>query len=281
MIEKIKIERTKGGSIVWEASHLSNIKRLYESGLNLTEIGKIYDVSYGTIKNKLKNMDVKILNFYDKNPRNSHFFHPWRLNAESVYWLGYMYADGYVNSKSNEISITSNDKEHLVKFKEALQSTNKITSWIDNRFQKPSYSNRFAVKDPQMKRDLIFLGCFPQKSLTLEEFPELEEDLISHFIRGYFEGDGSLHYTHGGKRFRISFLGTIPFLNEIKRILGTENSLSKGTGKAYVLQIAGQEKVLQVLEYMYRDSEEKIRLNRKYNLYQEILSGASPLNLEN
>lgn len=42
-----------------------------------------------------------------------------------------------------------------------------------------------------MKADLISHGCIPQKSLILK-FPEISKELIPHFIRGYFDGDGSV-----------------------------------------------------------------------------------------
>ena len=56
-----------------------------------------------------------------------------------------------------------------------------------------------------MANDLINLGCIPNKSLILLP-PKLKDEFISHFIRGYFDGDGSI-----GKyknRYKITFLGT-------------------------------------------------------------------------
>jgi hypothetical protein len=39
--------------------------------------------------------------------------------------------------------------------------------------------------------DLCYHGCVPNKSLILK-FPTINEGLISHFIRGYFDGDGTV-----------------------------------------------------------------------------------------
>ena len=47
-----------------------------------------------------------------------------------------------------------------------------------------------------MFNDLIKQGCVPNKSLILT-FPnkhQVPENLINHFIRGYFDGDGSINY---------------------------------------------------------------------------------------
>ena len=66
-----------------------------------------------------------------------------------------------------------------------------------------------------MFNDLIKQGCVPNKSLILT-FPnkyQVPKNLINHFIRGYFDGDGSIYEyskTHAGS---ISFIGTESVLN--------------------------------------------------------------------
>ena len=51
------------------------------------------------------------------------------------------------------------------------------------------------VNSPHLINTLISYGCTPKKSLTLK-FPDISifknMDLIRHFIRGYFDGDGSV-----------------------------------------------------------------------------------------
>lgn len=57
-----------------------------------------------------------------------------------------------------------------------------------------------------MMGDLISNGCVPKKSLILK-FPEediVSKELQSHFIRGYFDGDGSLLHSKTSKK--ISWL---------------------------------------------------------------------------
>jgi intein/homing endonuclease len=61
------------------------------------------------------------------------------------------------------------------------------------------------------------LGCIPKKSLRLE-FPNenifKSKDLIRHFIRGYFDGDGCFtrHIYYRTVTPAISILGTPNFL---------------------------------------------------------------------
>ena len=65
------------------------------------------------------------------------------------------------------------------------------------------------------------------------------------------------------------------FLNDIQKELITNVSLqSGGTGKAYTLQIAGRKQIERILNYLYNNSTESIRLNRKYQTYLKCLEWA-------
>ena len=55
-------------------------------------------------------------------------------------------------------------------------------------------ANRINIVSKQLKKDLIQAGCTCTKSLTLT-FPSeniIPKHLQHHFIRGYFDGDGSV-----------------------------------------------------------------------------------------
>ena len=190
--------------------------------------------------------------------------------------MGFLYADGCVHSNGNEISINITDRDHVEKFKNAIGATNhKITETNDKRFKNAKTLYQFTIRDKQLHQDLIKWGCIPQKSLVLEKIPNIPRDYISHFIRGYFDGDGSLHYLQGTNNFRISFVGTQDFLNDIQKEIQTNVSLQYGsTGKAYTLQVAGRKQVERILNYLYNNSNSNIRLDRKYQKYLDCLEWA-------
>lgn len=124
-------------------------------------------------------------------------------------------------------------------------------------------------------------GCTPKKSLTLE-FPSTEIfiesenytklDLILHFIRGYFDGDGCISYLcKDHTSMLISLLGTESFLNNVQHYitnykykLGYNNK--KKSDITRVLQISG-ENGLEVLKKLY--SSASIYLERKYERFME------------
>lgn len=50
----------------------------------------------------------------------------------------------------------------------------------------------FKFSNEKIVRDLNKNGVYTCKSLTLEHVPNIRKNLMNHFIRGYFDGDGSI-----------------------------------------------------------------------------------------
>jgi intein/homing endonuclease len=108
---------------------------------------------------------------------------------EKSYWLGFFYADGCVRirkeSSESKLKLSVKDIDHLEKFKKSINGNNKILI-IDN---KTAY---LALNTRVFANHLINKGCNERKTFNIN-FPYfLKEDLIRHFIRGYFDGDGSI-----------------------------------------------------------------------------------------
>lgn len=267
------IARKQNGAIVWSEDQVKYILTEYKNGSTIASLSKKFAASPSAIRALLRKNKVQLRGNKQGFERNENYFQD--INSpDKAYWLGFLYADGCVHKNTNAISISSTDKEHLEKFRDAIGAKNKIVSSIDNRFSKPATIYQFALKDRKLKEDLIRHGCTPQKTLTINSIPNIPRDYISHFIRGYYDGDGSLHFLNGVKNFRLSLLGNKGFLEEVQKEIGTSASISQGTGKAMYFQIAGRHQVPKVLDYLYRNSHEKIRLDRKYNKYQECLKWA-------
>ena len=71
-------------------------------------------------------------------------------------------------------------------------------------YSNKSYEYKLALNSDKLVSDIEKLGVVERKTLTLT-FPNLREDLIPHFIRGYFDGDGSV-FLHKGSRKEYSIL---------------------------------------------------------------------------
>ena len=268
------VRNPKSGTIAWSEDQMKYIISEYKKGKTLSALGREFGVSYSTIRNLLKRKGIKTEGNKHNFPRDEFYFSNID-SKEKAYWLGFLYADGCVHSNSNEISITLKDRDHLEKFRKAIKSNNKIGESIDKRFSSMPKIYHFSIKDKQLKSDLIKWGCVPNKSLTLTKIPNIPRDFVSHFIRGYFDGDGSFHWLNGTKNFRISFVGTAPFLKDIQKELGLSLSLGQQEGnQSKYFQVAGRKQVPMILDYIYKDSDENIRLTRKYKNYLDCLTWA-------
>ena len=276
MSDLYTITRGKGGVLAWTDEQVAYLINKYlNENYTLKHLGKEFNCSYPTIRNLLNKHKIKSRGNKQGYPRDEFYFN--KIDTEEkAYWLGFLYADGCVHSNNYEISVNITDKEHIEKFKAAIKAFNHhITEIQDKRFQNAKTLYQFSIKDKQLHQDLIKWGCIPQKSLLINKIPNIPRDYVSHFLRGYFDGDGSLHYLRGTNNYRISFVGTKDFLNDIQKELQTNVSLQSNiAGKAYVLQIAGRRQIERILNYLYNNSKENNRLNRKYQKYLDCLDWA-------
>lgn len=261
--------------------YLNNNKSFYEiareNDWSRTIVRKIFLLSGNKVKEHTKRKPTYTC--------NENFFESID-NEEKAYWLGMMYTDGFIVNNTNKnnwdysyrvgIILTERDKEHLEKFKQALNFTGEIktynptikeNSWNTKRF------SRLLVTSNKLANDLINCGCKLNKTLVLTYPTFLPLELERHFIRGLLDGDGSLMIKQN-KNFAINFNGTKEVCEGILKFFGKENTkLSQShperNNNNYYFSIGGNKQILRLLEDIYKDAT--IYLDRKYEKYLEML----------
>lgn len=192
-----------------------------------------------------------------------------------AYVLGFWFADGYMrHERSYNISFSSVDLGHLKLIRKTLGSTSPITRF--RRHGKFERTHALYVRSKILYYDLLVLGGTRNKSRILK-FPFVPKQFLPDFIRGYFDGDGSVHhvtYKHSknGKFYtniRSNFTcGNFSFLEKIRDYLTKELGLYKrkicGVGKPPTRWKLGyaQEDTRKLLKYMYYPNHE-VSLQRK------------------
>ena len=111
---------------------------------------------------------------------------------------------------------------------------------------------------------------------------DLDKDLIRHFVRGYFDGDGSIYKNNGKYPFySISIVGTDNLLNFIHdyfyRNNLTKRSYSslkkrKSTQTVSYIRYGGNNVVNDILTHLYDGIDTNIPLDRKYKLFLKCKS---------
>lgn len=236
------------------------------------EIGKIVNCHRDTIWKMFKEYGITPKSNSERVRKDNTFeqnFFNLINTEEKAYWLGFLYADGYVSTEKDYTRLKLKDLDHVEKFKNSLNYKGKILK--DSNIVegvKREYP-MIALWSKKFKEDLIKLGCFPKKSLILK-FPTEEQvpfHLINHFIRGYFDGDGSVStfYRKSQKSLILStnFVGTYDFLKELQKIFNekSKNAIHKAPNKeAYVVHFYLNESIL-LYDFMYNNAT--IYLDRK------------------
>lgn len=147
---------------------------------------------------------------------------------EKAYWAGFIAADGNIRKDFLKMRIELNIQDycHLENLKNLLKE--KIL--LKKSIRPKNHSCYIDVNCKEFCLALNNLDITPKKSLTLKiEFDLIPKELRSHFIRGYFDGDGSINkYSREGKNYNeweISFISSKDFLNQILKELDKKRNL--------------------------------------------------------
>ena len=189
---------------------------------------------------------------------------------EKAYWLGFLYADGYVSKLNDSVQLIIQDRDydHLCKFKEFCKSDHPIK--YSEHVRDTGYivkANKISIYSKKMHADLIDKGCYVCKT-RIVKFPtekQVPTEMMRHFIRGYMDGDGMIGIDNNS--ILVGFVGTAEFLNGLQNIFKTNNKLFK-TGEnniAFTYKVKGNIKALNILDYLYDNAT--IYLERKHEIY--------------
>ena len=191
-------------------------------------------------------------------------------SKQKFYWAGFIAADGCIRSKSRfDIYLSKKDKEHLLKLHKLLGGSIY------------EYEKSACINVSKVRKIIAFfksLNITERKSLTLCSPIIKKENDIRRFIRGLFDGDGSVSCCiEKSKYFRqyANFLGTKKMMcwvrNCIKKFCGTKTFPSVcSTKSVFSLKYSSRHDFLCLYEWLYKDSS--IYLKRKKNKFDCIES---------
>lgn len=186
-----------------------------------------------------------------------------------AYWLGFLMADGCVTEKTRsyrlKLALKSSDKKHIEKFMDALKSNTPILTKYAKLNGKTYEYCQVTVNSTSMCKDLICLGVKPRKSM-LEYIPDIPGDLIRHFIRGYFDGDGcaTVHNERVQAKIMVGTTMELDLVREFTRAgikLPPKTSYAKIGTTIRQMNITAAASILALYRYMYEDAS--VYLDRK------------------
>ncbi len=210
---------------------------------------------------------------YQKKDVNEDFFSSW--SNETVYVLGIIYSDGNVYQKGHyyKLSITQKEPELLNKIKFLMNCNAKLTFTKKRGVAGELYS--LSVQNKKIYEDLIKLGLTPNKSLTTD-FPNIPQEYVRHFVRGCWDGDGSVYIGTRSGSIRASFTsGSLNFikgmLNELEKAGLKKRTIYtlKRKNPSYYFRFSGFSQCKDLYHYLYDDVPPEQYLERKCNVFKD------------
>lgn len=206
---------------------------------------------------------------------NSNYFD--NIDTEhKAYWLGVFYADGNITKEGETKSIRFNsiDNNWLDLFIQDIEFSGLYKEEVHKKYNKVIYCLR--INDNKLHDSLNNWGCVPQKTKIIK-FPNfLSEELVPHFIRGYFDGDGTVGVYKNSSKSNIYTLrsgfctGSEEFIIElVKHLPCIYNKVKKcSTADTWSISYSVNDSI-RLYNYMYNNAT--IFLNRKKEKFEQFV----------
>ena len=206
-----------------------------------------------------------------------------------AYLLGFHAADGSINNERStlRIKVTKTDSEIINLFQEFIspnahiRDVNGFKSTIREKEVTTKTANEISIASKILTTDLSNFGFGQNKTYNELHIPNISEDLIRHFLRGYFDGDGSFigsirkpNPNNREKNYRVSRAFNIDsktksILEDIQKYLekqGIKVNINYITrDDMYRLVTSSESEIKKLFNLLYDDSN--FYLKRKFNKF--------------
>lgn len=275
--------------------HYETIFKLYEAGLTLQQIHEQYYPEFSTDQINYICRERGITRSRGKKSILNHEYFNKIDSQEKAYWLGFLFADGAVRKEKNKgdswsvtFGLMKEDKYIVEQFVKDVESSLSVKEYINNtgfqrRDGRPHIECRITLYSKELVHTLMRHGIVENKSLLLDKIPNIPEELYRHFVRGFFDGNGSITHSWDKRHIRrepkILFYSTHKFCEKIQakicEQLGTFQGTITDQKKESVSLFAFHrfEDVIAIYNYFYNDlDDENHYCKRKKEKMEELIS---------
>jgi len=215
-----------------------------------------------------------------KHHTNESFFSIW--SPEMAYVLGVIYTDGNIlpsrkrdpsRKKAlsrDRLAIAQKETELLIKILAMMNSDAEI------QFRRKDKVYYFHVYNAKIYEDLINLGLSPKKS-RIVKFPKVPPEYVRHFIRGCWDGDGSVFFEKRRPHYLIAHFvsGSQSFIRSLvehlKKAGLPERTIyeTKGRRPSYNIKYSGYQ-CKKLHHFLYDNVPSTQYLERKYSIFRDF-----------
>lgn len=263
---------------------INKIKKGFNSGLSICDLSNIHSISKSTIYRRLISEGVDTSLNPDKigiKTRKHKFDYDYfsKINTkEKAYIFGLSLADGSVNEKTNQFKLKLTDIELVEKVAKEIKYSGPLYDEIKSS-SKHKATKTLVLTSKKIVSDLVKNGCVQNKTKNLAGV-NINSRLMSHFIRGYFDGDGciwsGMHSNKINYMAEVKMIGTIKFCTYLKERLSVNGIYSQITKDKRIcdevvnIVIRRKEDVIRFYNFIYK--ENGILLKRKKDKFQNYFN---------
>lgn len=263
--------KPRGGRIDFPESLYPQMFKLYQDGLSSAEIAEKFGCSDNTVLSAIRKLGGHIKTPRERVKRTYTLNESYFSNIDTpmkAYFLGWAASDGCVRKDkdgySYRLKIHEKDIEVIHMFRKEISSDSLIC------YETMANGNKAAfikVYSAQFVDDLISRGVIPNKSKVMSAPIGLPYELEGHFIRGYFDGNGSVMYSHKGMNFlKIEFSGATPIIEWIAESIQNHTGLPKNKvcmREPYFSTLSYSCSKVSIINRFIYPTENEFGLNRK------------------
>jgi hypothetical protein len=242
---------------------------------------------------KLYNIEYNI-NYKGLYSCNESFFNSG--SPESFYLAGFIAADGSVQyrkySKILKITLALKDENHLIKIKNILNSSHPIKKYLvkpSKLIQSEHECVELQIANKTIVDSLLKFNIVPNKTKKYNIADWIvDHQFVNHFIRGYFDGDGTITYcglpkNRKIKQLNFSIIGTEKFIKQYNDILSKNCKINPAKVinhySIYKISFSGNNVVKKIYNFLYQDAS--LYLDRKKNIFDNNYIATEALKLAN
>jgi LAGLIDADG-like domain len=259
-------------------------QRYLEERQYAVSIGSELGIDAATERNFMKRFNI-LLRTSSESRRpsvDSSGFHMLSTDWHA-YWTGFLAADGcvYINEKKDEqrvqLILHIADADHLRNLQQGLKTA--IPVYLRPHGQR--LIARIVIHDSNLVNALAHWGIVPNKSLIMSWPTHLPSTAILAYIRGYFDGDGTVFHRHWTSQNRswtetvYRFIsGSVPFLEGLqqelnKRGIQTHAIYRNQEANAFFLPSSSRRENLLTFSRLL-DEGSTVYLEHKRNIFREM-----------
>lgn len=261
------------------------LDRYVNGHYGLQSAGAPWGYGQKVVETLLKKAGIKKRNYTESKqitrlyPLDDNFFTV--QSSDMAYILGFIASDGNVALKENSISIQlqKSDEQILQDIKEITKSTRPLDYYLTNAGNE---TVKFQVWSAEWKKDLAIYNIVPHKTFILKPPIYLDPKYYIDYIRGYFDGDGSVSYRKdnvkhcsweiiGMSKEMIEWINNVLYQQYgIISTSGVTMAYTEHNEKVYKIGYYTTEKLQKIYNALYYD-DNCLCLKRKKEKFETIL----------